>query len=190
MAVDPETWLNLFFSKKYMGGAEVLRLLSVGIGFTSLAFMISSNLVAFEKPKVPALSLFTASLLQVTFILLLKGRSPVIVSASSVAISSMVAGIVLVVYYRSRFYFKTSVSYILKILVAYSIFSASFLAFNLNGRLLSLVEIAVSFLIYFLCLSILRLFDEADVEIVFSPFPSQSVEGMKRIVARLNDIGK
>jgi O-antigen/teichoic acid export membrane protein len=189
MAVDPETWLNLFFSKKYMGGSEVLRLLSIGIGFTSLAFMVSSNLVAFEKPKVAAASLLAASIMQVVMVLVLIG-DPVTISASSVAISSMIAAIVLVTYYRSRFYFKASTKYVLKILIAYSAFSASFLAFNLNGRLLSLVEIAVSFSIYFLILSILRLFDENDVEIIFSPLPSHSVEGVKRIVARLNGIGR
>ncbi len=91
MAVDPVTWLNLFFGKKYMGGAGVLRLLSIGIGFVSLAFMISSNLVAFEKLKVPAASLFIASIVQVAVVFL--NEDSMLASALSVVASSTVAAV-------------------------------------------------------------------------------------------------
>ena len=188
MAVDPETWLNLFFGKKYMGGAEVLRFLSIGIGFVSLAFMISSNLVAFEKLKVPAVCLFIASIIQVVVVTL--DSDPVLSSALSVVTSSTVAVVLLMIYYVKRFYFKGSMKYILKILVAYFALSAVFLLIHLNGRLLSLVEIAISFLIYFLLLSTLGLFDEKDVEVMFSPLPRRSVEWLKRIVSKLNSIGR
>lgn len=185
MAVDPATWLNLFFGKKYMGGTEVLRLLSTGMGFVSLAFMVSSSLVAFEKPKVPAASIFIASILQVA-VVSLKGDP--ITSALSVTASSAVAAFLLAVYYARRFYFKVSLKHVVKIAVAYLALSA-FLLIHLNGRLLSLMEIAISFLIYFLLLSILGLFDEKDVEVMFSPLPRQSVEVVRKVVIRLNSIG-
>ncbi len=187
MAVDPATWLNLFFAKKYMNGAEVLMLLSVGMGFVSLAFMISSNLVAFEKLKVPAACLFIASIVQVAVVSL---NGDPVTSALSVVASSTVAAVLLVVYYARRFYFKASLKHVLKIAVAYSALSAVFLLIHLNGRLLSLVEIAISFLIYFLLLSILGLFDEKDVEVMFSPLPRQSVEIVRKVVMRLNSIGR
>ncbi len=188
MVVDPKTWLNLFFGKKYVGGAEVLRLLSIGIGFVSLAFIISSNLVAFEKLKVPAASLLIASIIQVAVAFL--NGNPVLTSALSVVASSTVAAVLLVVYYVRIFYFKASLKHLLKIAVAYFTLSAVFLLIHLNGRLLSLVEIAVSFLIYFFILSILGLFDEKDVDVLFSPLPRQSVESLKRVVSKLNSIGR
>ena len=187
MAVDPETWLNLFFGRKYMGGVEALRLLSIGIGFVSLAFIISSNLVAFENLKVPAACLFVASIIQVVVVSL--NGDPVLISALSVVVSSTVAAVLLIVYYVRRFYFKSSVKYVLKILIAYFVLSAASLLIHLNGRLLSLVEIAISFTIYFLILAILGLFDEKDVEVMFSPFPRRSVERLRKIVSKLNNIG-
>ena len=189
MAVDPKTWLNLFFGQKYAEGAEILRVLSIGIGLTSLAFVISSNLIAFEKLKVPAVSLFIASMAQIAVIFLLKG-DPAFVSALSVVISSAIAVILLVAYYARRFYFKCSVKYVIKIAVAYSVLSAVFLLIHINGRLLSLAEIVISFIIYFLLLSILGLFDEKDVKVIFSPLPRQSAEWLKRIVSKLNSIGR
>ena len=188
MVVDPKTWLNLFFGKKYMSGAEVLRFLSIGIGFVSLAFIISSNLVAFEKLKVPAASLLIASIIQVAVVSL--NGNPVLISALSVVASSTVAAVLLVIYYVRKFYFKASLKHVLKIAVAYSTLSAVFLLIHLNGRLLSLVEIAISFLIYFFILSILGLFDEKDVDVLFSPLPRQSVESLKRVVSKLNSIGR
>ena len=189
MAVDPETWLNLFFSKKYMGGAEALRLLSIGIGFVSLAFMISSNLVAFERLKVPAACLFTALIVQIAVVCLLRG-DPTLISAFSVVISSTIAMILLLAYYIRRFYFKSSVKYVLKMIIAYLALSAVFLLIHINGRLLSLVKIFVSFLIYFMILSMLSLFDERDVEVLFSPLPKRSIETIRKIVIKLNSIGR
>jgi len=188
MAVDPETWLNLFFGKKYMGGAEVLRFLSIGIGLVSLAFMISSNLVAFERLKVPAACLFIASIVQIAVVCLLRG-DPALTSALSVVISSIITAILLFIYYIRRFYFKCSVKYVLKIIVAYLALSAVFLIIHINGRLLSLIEIVVSFLLYFIILSVLSLFDEKDVDVLFSPLPKQFIEIMRKIVTRLNSIG-
>ena len=188
MAVDPETWLNLFFGEKYMGGAEVLRLLSIGVGLISLAFTVSSNLVAFEKLKIPALCLFVASVVQIAFVCFF--ANPVLASALSVVVSSAVATILLVAYYTANFYFKGSTKHVLKITSAYSVLSAVFLLLRLSGRLMSLVEITASFLLYFLLLSILGLFDERDVEVVFSPLPQQSVEIIRKVVAVLNSVGR
>ena len=187
MAVDPTAWLNLFFGKKYMGGAAVLRLLSIGMGFISLAFIISSNLVAFEKLKVPAVCLFIASIVQVAVASL---NGDPVSSAFSVVASSVVATTLLLAYYVRGFYFKVSLKHILKIAVAYSALSAVLLLIHLNGRLLSLVEIALSFLIYFLLFSILGLFDERDVDIIFSPLPRQSAEIVRKVVVKLNSIGR
>ncbi len=188
MAVDPETWLNLFFGKKYMGGVEVLRFLSIGMGFISLAFITSSNLVAFEKLKAPALSLFTASVIQVASIYLLNYDS-MLTSALSVIISSTLATTLLTIYYAKRFYFKSTMRYVLKIILAYLSLSTVFLLVHTDGRLLSLVKITASFSIYLTVLSVLGLFDEKDVNIMFSPFPERLVETIRRVVMKLNSIG-
>jgi len=188
MAVDPETWLNLFFSKKYMGGAEVLRLLSIGMAFICLTFIISSNLVAFEKLKIPAISLFISSISLVVVVYFFN-ENPMFISALSVAISSAIATITLSVYYVRKFYFKGSIEHILKLCLAYSIFSVVFLLIHVDGRLLSFIEITTSFVIYFLLLSILRLFDDGDVDIIFLPLPPRFVEIIRKIVVWLNNVG-
>lgn len=189
MAVDPKTWLNLFFGQKYMGGAETLRILSIGIGLTSLAFMISSNLVAFERVKFPAMCILLGLIVQITVIFLLRA-DPALTSAFSVVISSMITAILLSAYYIRRFYFKYSMGHVLKITIAYLAFSAIFLAVDVNGRMLSLVEILVSFLIYFVVLSVLNLFDKKDVDVLFSPLPKQSLKTIRNLVAKLNSIGR
>ena len=127
-----------------------------------------------------------ASIVQVAVVSLNGDPIP---SAFSVVASSVVAAALLLAYYVRRFYFEVSLKHILKITVAYSALSAVFLLIHLNVRLLSFVEIALSFLIYFLLLSILGLFDERDVDIIFSPLPRQSAEIVKKAVIKLNSTG-
>ncbi|AIY89546.1 polysaccharide biosynthesis protein [Geoglobus acetivorans] len=187
MTADPGTWLNIFFGRKYMGGEDILRMLSAGIGFLSLTFLVSSNLVAFERPEIPALCLVTATVVQVAMIHLMDSN-PVTSSTISVVAASITSAVLLLTYYAGKFYFKWSPKYLLKIAVSYSILSAVFLSIHLNGRLLSLAEIAIAFTVYFIALSILKLFDEEDVDILLSPLPPEPVRIVRRLVSRLNSI--
>lgn len=187
MAVDPETWLNLFFGRKYISASYILRILSMGMGFICFAYMISSNLVAFERFKIPAACLLIASFSQI-FIVYSLNYNPALASAFSVVASSIIAASILFIHYTRKFYFKSSARYILKIIIAYSILSLAFLVIHSEGRILSLVEIAISFSIYLALLSMLKLFDEKDVDTLLSPLPKQLVKIVKKVVIKLNSL--
>lgn len=183
MTANPEIWLKLFFGQKYES-FEILRLLSVGIGFMSITFLISSNLVAFEELKFPALtlSLAAASLILV----FIQDADLMFISALSVVLSSIFAALPLFVYYTRKFYFKGSLSYLLRLCIAYVVLALT-LQIHPDSRIFSLFEILLSFGVYFIVLSVLNLFDEEDVSVIFSPFPLNGT--IKKIVGKLNGFG-
>jgi len=185
MTANPEIWLKLFFGQKYES-FEILRLLSAGIGLMSITFLISSNLVAFGHLKFPALTLFLAAVSLV--LIITQSADLMFISAVSVVLSSVFAVLPLLVYYARKFYFKGSLNYLLKLCVAYVILALTLQLIHSDNRIFSLFEILLSFVLYFITLSILNLFDEKDVNVIFSPFPLNGT--IKKIVRKLNGIGK
>ncbi len=178
MAVNPKAWLTLFFGLKYIQGTSILRNLSLGIGLITIAYVLASNMVAFERAKVPSTILFFACIIQS-----LLATKP----ALSVVISSAFATAALTYYYSRSFYFKLTCEYIIKIIISYAILIACINLARLNdGRLIALMCIIFPFIIYFVALTVLGLFDEKDVEILLSPLPNSIVQLTKATVAKLN----
>ena len=189
MATDPETWLSLFFGGKYSSGSEILRILSVGVGLISLTYMTSSNLVAFESYRFPALVLIIALIVQM-FTMFVVGAPPEITASASVVAGSAISAVLLLAYYIRRFYFKASLEHVLKIVMSYLILSLAFLLIQVDSRIYSLCEVIFSFSVYVFTLSLLGLFDEKDVEILLSPLPASLVESVKKIVSKLNTLSR
>jgi len=186
MFIDPQTWLNLFFSTKYLEASSILKFLSLGIGFLSLTQIISSNLVAMEKPLPSALVMIVSSVILVMFVF---HATSAVHFAMAVMVASLAATLFLLLYYIWKYYFKATPAHVLKLIISYVTLSIPFYFIELNGRITSLLEIVVAFTLYFLVLTLLNLFDEKDVEILFSPFSPHFKEFTRRIVLRVNKLG-
>jgi len=189
MAVDPETWLNFFFLKKYIEGATALRFLGLGMGFISVSLAVSTIFVAFERFNLPAVVLAFAAIFQGLLIATFKTHDLATLSSLSVAVSSLFAAVILLVGYAKNFYFKCTLLHGIKLIACYFLLSFVFVVIPLNGRLLSLVEISLAFFIYWLFLCLLNLFDERDVEVLFSPLPKGMQARIKKIVGSINKRG-
>ncbi len=187
MAINPKIWLYLFFAAKYLSGAYILRLLSVGIGLASLVSLISSNLVAFNEAKVTAIFLLIGVVVQTAFVSLFKSN-PITATATSVIVASLFVLIPMILYYIREHYFKISSSYVVRISIAY-LTILIFQVLNPIGRLPALIEIALAFLMYTIVLALLKLFDEKDVVVLLSPLPSRMTRSVMKIIRILNSIG-
>jgi stage V sporulation protein B len=186
MAADPKAWLILFFSTKYLEAESVLMLLSLAIGFISLVMVFSSNLIALGKYSFASVMLTVFSILYLV-VSVATFNSPEGVAASLLIIS-VILGIFFLIYYRTRFYFKGSMQHVVKLFLCYFFLYLVMSAMDFNSRLFCLFQITASLLVYFLVISVLGLFDERDVEFLFSPFPDDMRNLAAGVVRKLNTL--
>ena len=187
MAVNPKLWLVSFFGWKYVEGAGVLRILALGMGFVSLVFLLSSNMIAMEEFRVPALCLVFGMLLQMAIVAVFK-RDPTTSSALSIAVASFVVLVLILRSYVRGYYFKATPSHLIRITIAYATLTIVFSSLKPVGRITSILETSIAFTIYAFVLTLLRLFDERDVEVLLSPLPRSIVERIGAIVRTLNGV--
>jgi len=187
MAIDPGSWLNLFFAKKYMGGAECLRFLALGMAFIAVSQVISSNLVAMDNYKISAIILVAASCILIILTFILPRQMEFY--ALSVAISSFISMLVLLIYYSRKYYLNVSVSHMAKLFVSYLLLALPLVFIPPDGRLISLVELFMSLFVYVISLAVTNLLDEKDIENLLSPLPDSLKMLARKVVVKLNSIG-
>jgi len=173
MYINPEIWLSLFFGSKYLASSEVLRLLAVGIGFTSLSFAALSNLVAFEDYRVPAL--FVAVSVTVMCVYSTFNRTSVGV-ATAVAISALVLTFTTLPYYGKKYKIRVKTSSCFKVASANLVFLLTVM--GPKSRVSAFALLCITYIIYVLVLIVTRELSESDVETIIAPMP----EGIRRRV--------
>lgn len=182
MLSNPGMWLNLFFSTKYLNADYFLIFLSISVGLLSIANVLASNLIAMERFSASSLSLLISSAVFIVLTLLTRNI------LESLLVTSLVVFLILFVYYLRSFYFKFSFYYSSRIVLSYLAFGLITHYLPLISRFYSLVEIVLSFAIYFVLISVLRLFDERDVLTILSPFPERLTKITANIIRMFNSL--
>jgi len=183
MSSNPEAWLTVFFSTKYVDAGIFLRYLGVGVGFLSISTVLASNLLALGKSRFTALIVALAS---IAYAAVSYGAESLKITAFLLLVS-VVLTIAMTIYYAKNFYFKAGVVRVTKLLCCYAVLGFLMMP-SVEGRVANLALIVAALLIYTILISITGLFDEKDVDYLLAPLPEVIRERVAKIVAKLNSL--
>ncbi|WP_202318654.1 oligosaccharide flippase family protein [Archaeoglobus neptunius] len=183
MSSNPEAWLTVFFSNKYVDAGIFLRYLGLGVGFLSISTILASNLLALGKSRFTALSVAMAGIAYAV----VSYSSDTLKISAFLLLVSVTLTIALTIYYAKNYYFKAGLTRITKLLCCYAVLSL-LMTLRVEGRVVNLALIAAALLTYTILISITGLFDDRDVEFLLAPLPKTVRERAAVIVTKLNSL--
>jgi len=164
--INPKLWLILFFGSKYLVSQEVLRILVVGIGLTSIAFVVLSNLVAFEDNKVPAVLVVTGVLIMCAYSLQHKTAEGV---AKAVEVSAAFLAFTTLAYYATKYKIRIRVGDCAKVIMANIAFLGGLL--TPQSRVSAFAAICLTYALYVVVLVLTGVIDDSDMDTILAPLP-------------------
>ncbi|HID28226.1 MAG TPA: hypothetical protein EYP22_10530, partial [Methanosarcinales archaeon] len=164
LAIIPESLITFVFPSSYLIGARALSILAIGMGFFVLITVFASIFQARHKPKIPAIALMFAVIIDVIALVLLVPKYNIVGAALSTTIACLVSLILLIIVYDHY----TSTSNIIKTLIAYAMFGFLVYALPHYSRVWTLVDLGISGMVYLVALLVLGLLREDDVRIILS----------------------
>jgi len=169
--VIPESILLLIFPETYLEAADALRIVSAGAGFLAFTYIFAQIFQAEGKPKVSALLLLPAFIIQIVLLYLLIPRYGIIGTATATTIACFAGFSLLLVrsIQTGKFRFRVGS---LRVVIAYVILGAFVYLFPHTTRLLTVINLILGGLIYLISLTLLRILAERDTEILWSSLPS------------------
>jgi len=192
MSIISSKALTIIYPQAYAQGGSALTILSIGMFLLVLITIIATVFQATHRPGLPALILGPMVALQIILLFLFVPKYELAGAAMATTISCALGllflGIIYVRSYGSGFNF----SQVGKIALA-ALLTIGFLkVFPMPNKILVLISMAASYILYLFFMAVLRLFTATDAEFVFSGAMFHNhrlVEKAIKLVAGLNRIG-
>ncbi len=177
LALIPRAVITLAFPEEYAAGAAALGVVAIGMGFLVLVTVLSGVFQAVHQPRIPAIVLVTAVILDLTALLVLVPRFGLVGAATSTTLASATAAILLsLIYIRT---YSPKLKFQARFLSALTLFGFLVLLLPHSSRLLTLLNLGVSGSVYLLFLMIFGILTEEDVGILLSGITDNSRVGSK-----------
>jgi stage V sporulation protein B len=184
----PGPLITLIFPESYVAGAQALRILSIGMFLLVLIFLHTTLFQGVGKPKIPALIMTGAIVIQIACLYLLVPRYGLTGAAMATTFASVFGFALLQYVYIKRYGFKLNVVDSGKIVSASVILLATLYFFPMSDRLLTVLGLICGFGVFIGLLAAMKVLAYSDVDVLlsgaFSPesrFRSKVVGFVKRL---------
>ena len=182
--------IGLFYPEAYVAAASALSILSIGMFFLVLTLILARTFQAVNRPKIPALILSGAIVLQIVLLYFLVPRYGLAGAAISTTIASMAGFIVLffqyIRYYKSGF----KVTGLLKVALSTIVLLVLLYIFPASNQLLLILGIALGLIAFLIILAGLRFLDHRDAETLLSGMFSNEDRFKARIVGLIKALNR
>ncbi|MBI2829949.1 MAG: oligosaccharide flippase family protein [Chloroflexi bacterium] len=194
LIIIPRSVLLIFFPDTYLAGANSLAILGAGAFFLSLTIVMMQSFQALGRPKLPAIVLPLAALLQFGLLFLLVPRLGIEGAALATAIPYLVGLIVILGLYIYQHHLQFRLAN-LRLIMPLAIFGLFIYVFPHGSRILTLTALALGGLVYLVSILLFKLVSEDDLDIFVSAVPeNKNSAGLTRrvrmAIVRISNLGK
>ena len=166
----PSSIIALVFPPSYAAAADALGLLSLGMGLFVVITALSGIFQAMHRPRVPAIILMLSIVVDIIALIFLVPKYGIIGAAASTTIACIIGFLGLAGAYLKYEFIKFDLKNVLKILISYILFGTFVFILPHDTKLMTLVDLSVSSIMYLLVLFFLKLLNEGDIKMIMSGF--------------------
>jgi O-antigen/teichoic acid export membrane protein len=166
----PSSMIALIFPPSYASAADALSLLALGMGLFVIITALSGIFQAMHHPRVPAIMLMLAVVADVISLFFLVPRYGILGAAASTTIACTIGLLGLAGAYLKYGFIELDLIKGLKILISFIIFGSLVFILPHHTKLLTLVDLLFSSILYVLVLFLFRLLKDEDIKLILSGF--------------------
>lgn len=166
----PASMMALVFPSSYAAAADALGLLALGMGLFVVITALSGIFQAMHRPRVPAIILMLAIVVDVISLFFLVPRYGILGAAASTTIACTIGLLGMAGAYFKYGFIELNLIKGLKILISFIIFGSLVFILPHNTKLLTLVDLLFSSILYVLVLFLFRLLKDEDIKLILSGF--------------------
>jgi O-antigen/teichoic acid export membrane protein len=162
--------IGLVFPPSYSAAADALGLLSVGMGLFVVITALTGIFQAMHHPRIPVIILMLAIVADIISLVILVPKYGILGAAASTTIACIIGFLGLAGAYWKYGFIKFDLNKILNILISYILFGALVFILPHVTKLLTIVDLLISSILYVLFLFLLRLLNNQDIKMILSGF--------------------
>lgn len=166
----PSSMIGLVFPPSYSAAADALGLLSVGMGLFVVITALTGIFQAMHHPRIPVIILMLAIVADIIALVILVPKYGILGAAASTTIACIIGFLGLAGAYWKYEFIKFDLNKILNILISYILFGALVFILPHDTKLLTIVDLLISSILYVLFLFLLRLLNDQDIKMILSGF--------------------
>jgi len=166
----PSSMIALVFPSSYAAAADALGLLALGMGLFVVITALSGIFQAMHHPRVPAILLMISIVIDVVCLFFFVPRYGILGAAASTTIACTIGLLCLTIAYFKYGFIELDLIKGLKILISFIIFGSLVFILPHHTKLLTLVDLLFSSILYVLVLFLFRLLKDEDKKLILSGF--------------------
>ncbi|RLG22445.1 hypothetical protein DRN72_01975 [Methanosarcinales archaeon] len=187
----PSEVLTFVYPPIYSHGAQSFRIYGIGIVSATIAFSMLRILQGSGCLKKPVFVVAGWILFEALLLYMLIPQLGIVGSALSITISSLFGMIGMsILYVKTIEGVHIEMSHVLRTIASLSVFMLFLVLTPHTGRLLLLIDISISSVVYLLLLSLLGLIDRQDVDIITSGLGERVSSCALKIFDKVTEIGR
>lgn len=168
--VIPSSMMAFVFPPSYASAADALGVLALGMGLFVVITALSGIFQAIHHPRVPAIILMLSIVADIIALVLLVPRYGILGAAASTTIACIIGFLGLTGAYLKYGFLEFDLNKVLKILISFILFGALVFILPHDTKLLTIVDLLISSILYVLVLFFLRLLKDEDIKMILSGF--------------------
>lgn len=166
----PSSMIALVFPSSYAAASDALGVLSIGMGLFVVITALSGIFQAMHRPRVPAIILMISIVVDIIALVFLVPRYGIFGAAASTTIACVIGFLGLSGAYLKYGFLEFDLKKGLKILISFILFGALVFILPHNTKLLTIIDLLISSILYVLFLFLLRLLKDEDIKMITSGF--------------------
>jgi|GEM_PF-3797930 O-antigen/teichoic acid export membrane protein len=187
----PSEVITFLYPSIYSHGAQSLRIYGIGIVSATITFSMLRILQGSGCLKKPVFVVVGWILFEALLLYMLVPQLGIVGSALSITISSLFGMVGMsILYVKTIEGIHIEMSYILRTIASLSVFMLFLVLIPHTGRLLLLIDISISSVVYLLLLSVFGVIDRQDVDIITSGLGERVSSYALKIFDKVTEIGR
>ncbi len=166
----PSSMMALVFPPSYAAAADALGMLALGMGLFVVITVLSGIFQAMHQPRVPAIILMLSIVADIIALVFLVPQYGIFGAAASTTIACIIGFLGLAVAYLKYEILEIDLNKVLKILISYILFGTLVFILPHDTKLLTIIDLLSSSILYVLVLFLLRLLKDEDIKMIMSGF--------------------
>lgn len=166
----PSSIIALVFPSSYAAAADALGVLALGMGLFVVITALSGIFQAMHRPRVPAIILLLSIVADIIALIFLVPRYGILGAAASTTIACIIGFLGLTGAYLKYGFIEFDLNKVLKILISYILFGTLVFILPHGTKLLTIIDLLISSILYVLVLFLLKLLKDEDIKMILSGF--------------------
>lgn len=166
----PSSMIALVFPPSYAAASDALGILALGMCLFVVITALSGIFQAMHRPRLPAIVLMLSIVVDIIALFFLVPRYGILGAAASTTIACFIGFFGLAGSYLRYGFLKLDLIKVLKILISFILFGSLIFIFPHATKLLTLIDLLVSSILYVLVLFAFKLLSNEEINMILSGF--------------------